>query len=117
MRSVYLKQKLNKCFEGFLLCGIMTLLQVNGGMVFPMGGRASRLWSGIFFLFCRNNKHQEENLPFLRRNLECALLICGIYVMLLVCTGLIDKIGRYFTATINGIVIISDNIAKISAVL
>ena len=26
--------------------------------------------------------------------------------MLLVCTGLIDKIGRYFTHTINGIVII-----------
>lgn len=90
----------------FFLCGIMTLLQVKWGHGFPIQEGPAGLWSGIFLSLAGITSASGGELTVLRRNLECALLICGIYVMLLVCTGLIDKIGRYFTHTINGIVII-----------
>lgn len=90
----------------FFLCGVMTFVQVKWGHGFPIQDGPAGLWSGMFISLAGIATASGGSMAELRTNLEGALIICGIYVMLLVCTGLLDKVGKYFTHTINGIVII-----------
>ena len=90
----------------FFLCGVMTFLQVKWGHGFPIQDGPAGLWSGMYISLAGITTAAGGDLGNLRASLECALLICGIYVMLLVSTGLINKVGKFFTHNINGLVII-----------
>lgn len=90
----------------FFLCGLMTFLQVKWGHGFPIQDGPAGLWSGLFISLAGITSANGGELTALRTDLQAALCICGVYIMLLVCTGLINKISKYFTHTINGLVII-----------
>ena len=90
----------------FFLCGIVTFVQVRWGHGLPIQDGPAGLWSGIYISVATLTTNSGGSLETLRANLEMALMISGCLVMLLVCTNLLRVISRFFTGTINGIVII-----------
>ncbi|MCI8608088.1 MAG: purine/pyrimidine permease [Firmicutes bacterium] len=90
----------------FVLCGVMTLLQVNFGHRFPIQDGPAGLWSGLFLIMAATMPTLGMTLPLLRGSLELGLLIAGGFIMILSITGLIDHMAKLFTPLINGLLII-----------
>lgn len=90
----------------FVLCGVMTLLQVRFGHRFPIQDGPAGLWSGLFLVMAASMPALGMSLPELRASLEMGLLIAGAFIMLLAATGVIIRLSRLFTPIINGLLII-----------
>lgn len=90
----------------FVLCGVMTFLQVRWGHRFPIQDGPAGLWSGLFILMSSTMPALGMSLPQLRTSLEMGLLIAGGCVMLLAVSGWISRIAKLFTPVINGLLIL-----------
>lgn len=89
----------------FLLCGIMTLLQVKLGHGYPIIDAPAGLWASMFIIMAASAQSMGRDLGMLRMNLELGVMIAGGVVVLLAATGLINKISRIFTPIVNGVII------------
>ena len=90
----------------FVLCGVMTLLQVRYGHRFPIQDGPAGLWSGLFLTMAATLPALGKTLPELRTDLEMGMMIGGGVVVLLAVTGVIHKLAKLFTPIINGLLII-----------
>lgn len=90
----------------FVLCGVMTFLQVRWGHRFPIQDGPAGLWSGLFILMSSTMPALGMPLSQLRTSLEMGLLIAGGCIMLLAVSGWISRIARLFTPVINGLLIL-----------
>ena len=90
----------------FVLCGVMTLLQVRWGHRFPIQDGPAGLWSGLFLLMVSSAPALGISLESLRTDLEMGMLLAGILVMALAASGLICRMAKLFTPIINGLLIL-----------
>lgn len=90
----------------FVLCGVMTVLQVRFGHRFPIQDGPAGLWSGLFLLMVSAAPSLHMSLPHLRTSLEMGMLLGGALVMVLAVTGLIRPLAKLFTPIINGMLIL-----------
>lgn len=90
----------------FVLCGVMTVLQVRFGHRFPIQDGPAGLWSGLFLLMVSAAPSLGISLHHLRTSLEMGMLLGGALVMLLAVTGLIRPLAKLFTPIINGMLIL-----------
>lgn len=90
----------------FVLCGVMTLLQVRWGHRFPIQDGPAGLWSGLFLLMVSAAPSLNLSLGALRTDLEMGMLLGGAVVMILAASGLINRLAKLFTPIINGMLIL-----------
>ncbi|MEY8367902.1 purine/pyrimidine permease [Anaerovoracaceae bacterium 42-11] len=90
----------------FVLCGVMTLLQLRWGHRFPIQDGPAGLWSGLFLLMVSSALALGISLGVLRTNLEMGMLLAGVMVMALSASGLICLMAKLFTPIINGLLIL-----------
>lgn len=90
----------------FILCGVMTFLQVRFGHRFPIQDGPAGLWSGLFLVMAASMPALGMSLSELRASLEMGLLIAGAVIMLMAVTGFICRLSKLFTPVINGLLII-----------
>ena len=90
----------------FVLCGVMTFLQVRWGHRFPIQDGPAGLWSGLFLLMASTMPALGMPLSQLRTSLEMGLLAAGGLIMALAVTGVLRHIARLFTPIINGLLIL-----------
>ena len=90
----------------FVLCGVMTLLQLRWGHRFPIQDGPAGLWSGLFLLMVSSAPALGISLGVLRTNLEMGMLLAGVMVMALSASGLICLMAKLFTPIINGLLIL-----------
>lgn len=90
----------------FVLCGVMTVLQVRFGHRFPIQDGPAGLWSGLFLLMVSAAPSLGMSLPCLRTSLEMGMMLGGALVMALAVSGLILTLAKLFTPIINGMLIL-----------
>lgn len=90
----------------FVLCGVMTLLQLRWGHQFPIQDGPAGLWAGLVLAMAISMPSLGKSLAVLRTDLETGVVIGGIVVILLGASGLIVHVAKLFTPIINGLVTI-----------
>lgn len=90
----------------FVLCGVMTILQVRWGHRFPIQDGPAGLWSALFLLMVTAAPSLNMSLAELRTNLEMGMLLSGLMVMILSAAGLVRYLAKLFTPLINGLLIL-----------
>ena len=80
----------------FVLCGVMTLLQVRYGHRFPIQDGPAGLWSGLFLTMAATLPALGKTLPELRTDLEMGMMIGGGVVVLFAATGASKKINAAY---------------------
>lgn len=101
-----------------VLCGVVSILQTRIGHRYPIMEAPAGLWSGLFILMATMTLSAGGDLSLLRTNLEFGVIAAGIFVILLVLLGVVEKLLKLFNPLINGILMmlmvlqISPSIAK-----
>ena len=90
----------------FVLCGIISILQVKLGHKYPIIDGPAGLWSGILTLMVGLAPTLGKELSILRTDLEGGMIIAGVFIMLLTVAGLIPFIAKLFTPVVNSVLII-----------
>jgi xanthine/uracil permease len=90
----------------FLLCGVITSLQIFFGHRYPIYDSPAGLWSGMLILMTGAASELGKGLPLLRTDLETGILISAAFVVLLSLLGLMPKLINIFTPTVNGVILI-----------
>src|SRR5665648_381501 len=90
----------------FVLCGIVSILQVKFGHKYPIIDGPAGLWAGILTLMAGLAPTLGKELSILRTDLEGGMLIAGVFIMLLTLAGGIPLIAKLFTPVVNSVLII-----------
>lgn len=90
----------------FVLCGVMTLLQLKWGHQFSIQDGPAGLWAGLILAMAISMPALGKSLEVLRTDLETGVVAGGLVVMLLGASGLIVHVSKLFTPIINGLVTI-----------
>lgn len=90
----------------FILCGIISILQAKFGHRYPIVDGPAGLWTGVITLMAGLTPSLGKDLSVLRTDLESGMIIAGVFVMILMITGLVQYISKLFTPIINGVLII-----------
>lgn len=90
----------------FVLCGIMTLLQLKWGHRFSIQDGPAGLWAGLILAMAISMPTLGKSLDVLRTDLETGVIIGGLVVIILGASGLIVHVSKLFTPVINGLVTI-----------
>lgn len=89
----------------FLLCGILSYLQVKLGHRYPIIEGPAGLWSSMMIVMAVSTVGIGGELGKLRGDLQMGIMIAGGIVLLLAVTGLMTKISKIFTPIVNGVII------------
>ncbi len=86
----------------FILCGLVSILQVLFGHRFPVMEGPSGLWYGVLITLALAAPDLGKPLDVLRTDIEAGFLAAGAVCIVLGVTGLVGKIVRIFTPIVNG---------------
>jgi len=90
----------------FFLCGVVSILQTALGHRYPIIDGPAGLWAGLLILMAGSMASFGKTPSVLRTDLEAGMVIAGLVIMLLVVTGLMNRLIKLFTPIINGVLIL-----------
>ena len=88
--------------RSLLACGIFSLLQVFFGHRLPLTEGAAGIWGAVTAGTAASAVALGKSTGELMGNIELAMILCGVIVMVMSATGLIEKISRVFTPMLLG---------------
>lgn len=90
----------------FVLSGVISILQTRFGHGYPMVDGPAGLWMGVIVAMAVSAGASGGNLGSLRASIELGMIFGGAVLMLLGAAGLVNRLAKAFTPTINGTLMI-----------
>ncbi|MHB8076410.1 purine/pyrimidine permease [Desulfosporosinus fructosivorans] len=86
----------------FILCGVVSILQVVWGHRFPIFEGPAGMWYGVFMTLATSAPALGKSLALLRTDIEMGLIIAGLCCIILGVTGSVGRITKIFSPMVNG---------------
>ncbi len=87
----------------FILCGVVSIIQVLWGHRFSVMEGPSGLWYGILIMLAGNVEGMGKTLALLRSDVEMGFIVAGCVCIVLGYFGVLTKIIGLFSPLVNGV--------------